>query len=59
MPKHRPKYGRAVAPIIDEATGEVLGWTHEWDDGETSRIMAADVHPRLAREHDPTGAPQG
>ena len=57
MPEQRCKYGRAVAPIVDEATGEVLGWTYEWNNGETSRIMAAEIHPWLTSARDPTGAP--
>jgi hypothetical protein len=52
------KLGRAVAPITDEATSEVLGWTYEWDNGEASEIAAEDLHPRLDPERDAAEAPE-
>lgn len=59
MQRSSRKLGRAVAPITDETTGEVLGWTYEWDNGETSRIMAVGLHPRLAADRSETDAALG
>ena len=50
MPRPPRRHGRAVAPITDEGTGEVLGWTYEWDNGEASRLTATDLPPGLEPE---------
>ena len=33
--------------LTDPETGEVLGWTYRWDNGEESRLMKACLPPTL------------
>lgn len=43
MQRQTRKHGTAVSPILDPATGELLGWTCRWDDGQERRLMKSGV----------------
>ena len=43
MGRNRRKLGRVTGTLTDPETGEVLGWTYRWDNGEESRLMAAGL----------------
>lgn len=47
MTRPRRKYARAIEPITDAVTGEVLGWLYEWDDGTRAPLLVAHLHPRF------------
>ena len=50
MARNRRKFGNATGPILDPVTGEVLGWTYEWNNGRKSRAIKASWPPELLEE---------
>jgi hypothetical protein len=59
MARHRRKFGNAIGPILDPVTGEVLGWTCEWDNGRRSRVMKASWPPELLEQRRPGAEERG
>ena len=55
MRRQARKHGTALGPIIDPATGEVMGRAYRWDDGQESHAMKASFPPALLANADQDG----